>query len=64
MLAEHGDCALWHKVKMQVPFLCIEPWTSLPGYEGQITDLEDRSDYNRLAPGGYREHQLTITVIE
>ena len=57
-------CALWHKVKMQVPFLCIEPWTSLPGYEGQITDLEDRSDYNRLAPGGYREHHLTITIIE
>ena len=57
-------CALWHKVKMQVPFLCIEPWTSLPGDEGRITDLETKQDYNALGPGGYREHRLTITVIE
>ncbi len=57
-------CALWHKVKMQVPYLCIEPWTSLPGYEGRITDLETKPDYNRLQPGGYREHHLNITILE
>ncbi len=57
-------CALWHKVKMQVPFLCIEPWTSLPGDEGKITDLETKPDYNALRPGGYREHHLNITVLE
>ena len=57
-------CALWHKVKMQVPFLCIEPWTSLPGEEGKITDLETKADYNSLQPGGYREHHLNVTIIE
>ena len=57
-------CALWHKVKMQVPFLCIEPWTSLPGPEGRITDLETKPDYNCLRPGAYREHHLNITILE
>ena len=57
-------CAIWHKVKMQVPFLCIEPWTSLPGDEGRITALETKPDYNSLQPGGYREHHLNITIIE
>lgn len=57
-------CALWHKVKMQVPFLCIEPWTSLPGPEGRITDLETKPDYNYLRPGAYREHHLNITILE
>ena len=49
---------------MQVPFLCIEPWTSLPGDEGRITALETKPDYNALQPGGYREHHLNITIIE
>lgn len=57
-------CALWHKVKMEVPFLCIEPWTSLPGEDDGITDLETKADYNALKPGGYREHHLNITVLE
>ena len=57
-------CALWHKVGMQVPFLCIEPWTSLPGFEGRITDLEEKKDYNVLRPGRSRTHQLLITVLE
>ena len=57
-------CALWHKVKMQVPFLCIEPWTSLPGPEGRIIDLETKPDYNYLRPGAYREHHLNITILE
>lgn len=56
-------CALWHKVKAEVPFVCIEPWTSLPGWEGRVTDIAEKKDYNALKPGARREHQLTVTVL-
>lgn len=57
-------CAVWHKIKMEVPFVCIEPWTSLPGVSGKITALEEKEDYNVLAGGSYKEHHLNITIIK
>lgn len=57
-------CALWHKVKMNVPFVCIEPWTSLPGFTDKVTDLEQKDDYNRLESGKTKEHHLDITITE
>ena len=57
-------CALWHKVRMEVPFLCIEPWTSLPGFDHELTSLEKKRDYNVLKPASFREHHLNITIME
>ncbi len=57
-------CALWHKVRTEVPFLCIEPWTSLPGPEGRLADLEHNADYNLLQPGQSRVHHLDITILD
>lgn len=57
-------CALWHTVKAEVPFVCIEPWTSLPGDESGLTVLETKKDYNALKAGGYKEHHLNITIID
>ncbi len=49
---------------MQVPFICIEPWTSLPGPEGRLADLERSTDYNLLQPGQSRTHHLDITILD
>lgn len=57
-------CAVWHKVKMEVPFVCIEPWTSLPGCAGKVVELEGKADYNVLPGGRSREHHLDITINE
>ena len=54
--------ALWHKPKIEVPFLCVEPWTSLPGSADAVTELEKKPDYNILEPGCERSHHLNITV--
>lgn len=55
-------CALWHKVKMEAPFVCVEPWSSLPARDGQLVDVETKGDLIALAPGASYEQKLIITV--
>lgn len=40
---------IWHKPKTQVPFLCIEPWSSLPSRDGIIEDLSTQENLVSLA---------------
>lgn len=42
----------WHANKSDAPYVCIEPWSSLPGGEGEPVDLEIKQDLLRLEPGG------------
>ena len=41
----------WHKPKTDAPYVCIEPWTSLPSREGIIEHLALQSDLLYLDPG-------------
>ena len=34
----------WHKPKTDAPYVCVEPWTSLPSREGIVEDLSLQSD--------------------
>lgn len=54
-------CAIWHKVKMEVPFVCIEPWACVPGHAGE-NDISKKPDFTTLKPGQQKEHKLLITV--
>lgn len=42
---------LWHRPKTDAPYLCIEPWCSLPSTAGKIAVLEEQPDLLRLTPG-------------
>ena len=53
---------LWHMPKTDAPYVCIEPWLSLPAYAGETTVLEDRPDLARLAPGETYRNQWSIAV--
>lgn len=53
---------IWHKNKSDAPYVCIEPWTCLPGREGVIEDLRYRNDMIRLPKGGSWETEWTISV--
>lgn len=39
---------LWHTVRTTAPFLCVEPWVTLPSREGIVEDFACRSDLIRL----------------
>ena len=52
----------WHRPKTDAPFVCIEPWCSLPAMDGGITVFEDQPDLLRLAPDTTYRNCWTITI--
>ena len=53
---------LWHTPNTDAPYVCIEPWLSLPAFAGEMTVLEERPDLARLAPGETYRNQWSIAV--
>ena len=54
----------WHSVKSDAPFVCIEPWTALQGYEGIIEEIDKNSDMIILNPNEVYENEWSITIIK
>lgn len=52
----------WHAVKKEAPYVCIEPWVTLPSRDGVIEDFANRSDLIRLQPGKVYENLWTVTL--
>lgn len=52
----------WHMPGTDAPYVCLEPWTSLPGRQGIVEDLSCRSDYLRLEPQGIYENSWAVSV--
>ena len=52
----------WHEMKLDAPFVCVEPWAALPARDGRPTVLEEQADLLRLEPGGRYENNWSITV--
>lgn len=53
---------IWHKPKTDAPYVCIEPWCSLPAVQDVVTVMEERRDYLRLEAGGVYRNQWTIEI--
>ena len=52
----------WHKPFTKAPFVCIEPWTSVPAYDGVIDKLETKRDMIHLKAGESRSAEFTIEI--
>lgn len=53
---------IWHWPFKDAPYVCIEPWTSLPSRQVIVEELTCKSDLIRLKAGGTYENTWTITV--
>ena len=53
---------IWHWPKASAPYVCIEPWTSLPARQDVVEELTCKSDLVHLAPGGAYENAWSIRV--
>ena len=53
---------LWHAPKTEAPYLCIEPWTSVPAYDSEVDDLETKRDMLRLEAGETYKNSYTIAI--
>lgn len=52
---------IWHSPKSDAPFVCVEPWTSLPSRQDVVEALEEKSDMIRLTPGEVYRNCWSIT---
>ena len=53
---------VWHTVKSDAPFVCIEPWTSLPSREGLVEDIATQPDLISLKPNGHYLNNWSIEI--
>ena len=52
----------WHWPKTDAPYICIEPWSSLPSRKGVIEDLETQPGLVKLEPNGLYQNQFMIEI--
>ena len=57
-----GYIGFWHKPKTNAPYVCVEPWTSLPSREGIVEKLALQADLVSLKPGGAWDTEWWIEV--
>lgn len=53
---------LWHAPKTEAPYVCIEPWTSLPSRQGIVEEFRYKYDLVRLLADNVYENTWSITV--
>lgn len=52
----------WHRPKTDAPYVCIEPWSSLPANDGGIVDLEKQDNLISLESGKTYVNQWEIEL--
>ncbi len=52
----------WHMAKTEAPYLCVEPWTSLPSRQDVVEDLAKQDNLVSLAPRGVYSNCWSITI--
>ena len=53
---------LWHMPHTDAPYICIEPWTSLPSRKGVIEDLEKQENLIKLDTGAVYMNSWEIEI--
>lgn len=52
----------WHTPHTEAPFVCVEPWLSLPSHSTYMEDLQTQENLIRLPAGEDYENVITITI--
>lgn len=53
---------IWHAPKTEAPYICIEPWTSLPSRQDVIEEFRYKYDLIRVDEGEEYQNSWSITV--
>ena len=54
---------LWHMPHTDAPYICIEPWTSLPSRKGVVEALETQENLLNIAAGAEYTNTWSIQII-
>ena len=53
---------IWHAPKTDAPYVCIEPWVSLPSHSAYVEDLAKQDHIIHLPAGETYQNIMTITL--
>lgn len=53
---------LWHAVKTDAPYVCIEPWTSVPATQDKVDDLLTKEEMVHLPVGYTYKNGYSVTI--
>ena len=53
---------IWHAPETDAPFVCIEPWSSLPSTDGVIDEFETKPDFITVEPGETYTNNWSISI--
>ncbi len=53
---------VWHKPHSDAPFVCLEPWVSLPSRQDVVEEFSQQGDLVALAPGETYVNPWSITI--
>lgn len=54
---------IWHMPKTDAPYVCIEPWTSLPARQDVVEEFTCKSDLIQLPSSENYENEWSITIL-
>lgn len=57
-----GYLGIWHMPMTDAPYVCVEPWCSLPSRKDRITVFEEQPDLLSLGPGETYRNQWSIRI--
>lgn len=61
--ASFDAIGFWTPVKMDAPFICLEPWNGLPGGLDETPDMADKKYVKYLEPGASFETGYQVRVL-
>lgn len=59
---DYNVIGFWHMPKIEAPYVCIEPWSSLPSRDGIIEDFGQQADLIALDGGKKYQNNWTIEI--
>lgn len=55
---------IWHAPKTDAPYVCLEPWSSLPSRQGVVEELTEKADMLMLNAGEEFENEWLLSIRE
>lgn len=59
-----GYLGIWHKPASDAPYVCIEPWSSLPSRKDIVEDLEKQDNLVSLKQDGYYTGFFKVKIVK
>ena len=53
---------IWHKPESDAPYVCLEPWLSLPSRQDVVEDFAQQNDLTALLPGEIYANRWTAAI--